>query len=145
MLADQGYEVVNSPRHYQGAGGIEAIDVIESIWGYEAHLPTALIYILRHRRKGAPAIDLQKAQWWIRRWLTAPVTFQVHVTPQSMSSAAIAKAFGFDEDGHVSHAIHLLLVATRAMAEDRRRAAGRECIEALDRELARIGAAPCSP
>lgn len=145
MLADQGYEVVNSPPHYRGVGGIEAIDVVESIWGYEAHLPTALIYILRHRRKGNPAIDLQKAQWWIRRWLGAPVTFQVHVTPHSMSSADIARAFGFDEDSHIAHAIHLLSVATRASAEDRRRSAGRMCIEALDMELARIGAAPCSP
>lgn len=59
-------DVVNSPPHYRGAGGIEAIDVIEKFQlGY--HLGNAVKYILRAGRKGPKLEDLRKAIWYLQR------------------------------------------------------------------------------
>lgn len=59
-------EVVNHPKHYQGKGGMEAIDVIE---GFELgfNLGNAIKYILRAKRKDDVIQDLRKAIWYIRR------------------------------------------------------------------------------
>lgn len=60
-------DMVNSPRHYKSAGGIEAIDVIESFeLGY--HLGNAVKYLLRAGKKTvSPIQDLRKARWYIDR------------------------------------------------------------------------------
>ena len=58
-----GEDVVNSPKHYL-AGGIETIDFINAKdLGYEAG--NVIKYIVRHRLKGNPLEDLQKAKWYI--------------------------------------------------------------------------------
>jgi Protein of unknwon function (DUF3310) len=62
---------VHSPKHYQGRGGLEAIDAIEAAFGLEGHAPTALKYILRHKAKGRPAEDLAKARWYVDRLIAA--------------------------------------------------------------------------
>lgn len=60
------YEEVQHPRHYQMAGGIEVIDLVE-------HLPfnvgNAVKYLCRAGRKpGADTIkDLKKAAWYAER------------------------------------------------------------------------------
>ena len=60
--------VVDHPAHYQGANGLEAIDVIEG-FGLNYCLGNAVKYLLRAGKKD-PARwreDLQKARWYIDR------------------------------------------------------------------------------
>jgi hypothetical protein len=55
-----------NPPHYVGAGGLEAIAVIEAFeLGF--HLGNALKYILRAGRKGDRLTDLKKARWYLDR------------------------------------------------------------------------------
>lgn len=64
-------DVVSHPPHYQGAGGLDAIDVIETYGLHVSmHLGNAAKYMLRAGRKdGAGAgTDLRKALWYVRRW-----------------------------------------------------------------------------
>ena len=65
-LASLGLDVVNEPAHYKSAGGIEAIDVIES-FGLGFHLGNAAKYILRAGKKGDAIEDLKKAEWYLKR------------------------------------------------------------------------------
>lgn len=48
----------------------EVIDVIEAL-GYQddAYLTTALVYLMRLRRKSQPVVDVKKAIWWLERWI----------------------------------------------------------------------------
>lgn len=48
----------------------EVIDVIEAL-GYQddAYLTTALVYLMRLRRKEQPVVDVKKAIWWLQRWI----------------------------------------------------------------------------
>lgn len=59
-------DMVDHPPHYRGAGGMEAIDVIEA-FGLDFNLGNAVKYILRAGRKGDPLEDLRKASWYIAR------------------------------------------------------------------------------
>lgn len=61
-------DMINSPPHYRGAGGIEAIDVIEA-YGLDYHRGNAVKYLIRAGRKGTAADDLRKAYWYCARWL----------------------------------------------------------------------------
>jgi len=55
---------VNNPAHYCGhASGIECIQVTRHL---SFNRGNAFKYIFRHRDKGEPAQDLQKALWYIR-------------------------------------------------------------------------------
>ena len=62
---------VNHPAHYQGAGGLEAIDVIEAFLGVEGAYnycrANILKYALRAGAKGDAAQDLRKAAWYAER------------------------------------------------------------------------------
>lgn len=58
---------INHPPHYT-KGGIEAIDVIEA-WNLDFHLGNALKYIARAGRKGDAREDIEKAVWYLERWL----------------------------------------------------------------------------
>lgn len=62
-------DTVNHPPHYK-AGGIEAIDVIES-FGLGFHLGNVVKYILRAGRKGYGDEDLRKARWYLDRRIAA--------------------------------------------------------------------------
>lgn len=58
------YEKVNNPKHYQGEGGLSALDVINAFGFGEGYaLGSAIKYILRAGKKpGESAItDLKKA------------------------------------------------------------------------------------
>jgi len=63
-------DMVNSPPHYT-AGGIEAIDAIESALGPEGFLAycrgNAIKYIWRAGLKGVYRQDLRKAIWYLER------------------------------------------------------------------------------
>jgi hypothetical protein len=58
---------VNHPRHYT-FGGIEVIDALES-WGLNYHLGNAVKYIARAKHKGNELEDLQKARWYLDRYI----------------------------------------------------------------------------
>lgn len=60
---------VTKPRHYYGASGMQAIDIVEA-WclDREHYLATALCYVLRAPRKNG-AEDLRKACWYLERLL----------------------------------------------------------------------------
>lgn len=111
-------DAVHNPAHYQGAGGIEAIDVIEAQFGLTFHLATAMKYILRHRRKGRPAQDLAKARWYVNRVYDAE-----HLPPPepAMASYGVADlASAFDLGDHAAAALaQLLSAATDGPADDR--------------------------
>ena len=63
-------DMVNAPPHYT-AGGIEAIDAIESALGPEGFLAycrgNAIKYIWRAGLKGVYRQDLRKAIWYLER------------------------------------------------------------------------------
>lgn len=56
-------DAVNHPPHYTKYD-IECIDVSENL---NFNLGNALKYVWRHRDKGNPEIDLEKAEWYLRR------------------------------------------------------------------------------
>jgi hypothetical protein len=58
-------ESVNHPSHYC-QGQFEVIDVIED-WECGFNDGNAVKYIARHRHKGKPIEDLEKAKWYIDR------------------------------------------------------------------------------
>lgn len=58
---------VNHPVHYTN-GKHETIEVIED-WDKPYHISTALKYLARFDLKGNPEKDLQKAMWYIKRYL----------------------------------------------------------------------------
>lgn len=59
-------DLINHPAHYKSAGGIEAIDVIES-FGLGFHLGNVVKYVLRAGRKEEIVKDLRKARWYLDR------------------------------------------------------------------------------
>ena len=65
-------DIVNHPNHYE-TGTIECFDVIVESQGIIAAMDfcacNALKYIYRHRRKNGRE-DMEKAQWYISKWLT---------------------------------------------------------------------------
>lgn len=61
------YPEVNHPKHYN-AGKYEAIDIIED-WNLDFHCGNAIKYICRHRHKEDPKQDIEKAIWYLQRYL----------------------------------------------------------------------------
>ena len=63
---------INHPAHYN-VGGIECIDVIESAMGQQGAqafcIGNAIKYIYRHRYKGSAREDIEKAIWYLNKWL----------------------------------------------------------------------------
>ena len=60
-------DAVNHPSHYT-QGRIEVIDFIED-QHLNYHLGNAIKYICRCRHKGSPREDVEKAIWYLQRWL----------------------------------------------------------------------------
>lgn len=56
---------VNHPSHYQ-TKKIEVIDVIDE-FDMNFNLGNTIKYVLRHKHKGNPIQDLEKAMWYLRR------------------------------------------------------------------------------
>ena len=66
-LARREANLVDHPQHYN-TGKYEAIDVIED-WDLEFHCGNAVKYISRHKHKGNPKQDIEKAIWYLQRYL----------------------------------------------------------------------------
>ncbi len=60
-------DLVSGAHHYTTTGGLEPINIIEA-FDLPFHLACAVRYICRFRGKGG-ALDLQKAIWYIARYL----------------------------------------------------------------------------
>ena len=60
-------DMVDHPSHYN-QGEIEVIDAIED-WGLGFHLGSAVKYIARSKHKSKEKEDLQKAMWYIQRFI----------------------------------------------------------------------------
>lgn len=58
---------IHSPSHYN-SGSIETIDYIED-QGLGFHLGNAVKYISRAKHKGKEAEDIEKAIWYLNRYL----------------------------------------------------------------------------
>ena len=58
---------VEHPAHYN-KGSIETIDVIED-WGLDFHCGNAIKYIARHKHKNNSKQDIEKAIWYLQRYL----------------------------------------------------------------------------
>lgn len=58
---------INHPAHYTFSA-IEVIDALEA-WDLPFHLANAVKYIARAGRKSAPKQDLQKAVWYLNRYI----------------------------------------------------------------------------
>ena len=67
---DKEEDNINNPKHYT-LGKVECIDAIEGMLGEEGLMAfcvaNAVKYIWRHRLKGKPIEDLEKAQWYINK------------------------------------------------------------------------------
>lgn len=61
------YNSVNHPHHYT-FGKFEVIDVIED-WNLGYHLGNAVKYIARSGRKDDEIADLEKATWYLNRYI----------------------------------------------------------------------------
>lgn len=63
---------VNHPEHYN-IDGIECIDVIKCAIGKEGAadfcMGNAIKYLYRHTMKGQPIEDVEKAIWYLNKWL----------------------------------------------------------------------------
>lgn len=57
-------DMVNHPKHYQDASGIECIEITEPL-GYS--LGNAVKYVYRYNDKGDPVENLKKAMWFLNR------------------------------------------------------------------------------
>lgn len=61
-------EMVNHPNHYGGKEDLyEAINVIEA-WDLDFHCGSVIKYIARHKKKGSPKEDIEKAIWYLERY-----------------------------------------------------------------------------
>ena len=63
---------VNHPSHYN-QNGVECIDVIEASIGRQGAadfcMGNAIKYLYRHARKGHSVEDVQKAIWYLNKWI----------------------------------------------------------------------------
>ncbi len=64
---NSGDALVEHPPHYN-QGKYETIDVIED-WGLDFHCGNAIKYISRHKYKGSPKRDIEKAIWYLQRYM----------------------------------------------------------------------------
>ena len=65
-------DVINWPKHYN-TGKIQPIDAIED-WDLDFRLANAVKYIARHKHKGTAKKDLEKAVWYIQRYIDKELT-----------------------------------------------------------------------
>ena len=66
-LVNYKLDLVDHPPHYNH-GKYETIDVIEE-WGLDFHCGSAIKYISRHKHKGQARRDIEKAIWYLQRYL----------------------------------------------------------------------------
>lgn len=138
-------KAVDQPAHYQGAGGLTAVDVIES-YGLSVswHMADAAKYLLRCGRKGARVEDLAKARWYLCRLaddaaLVRGLTLRRAAPVPRSPIAAVLDGFGIH--GHRGVALaELLRIGLRVDASPYDVAAAlRRVVAAIDAAIAGDG------
>lgn len=87
---------VNHPSHYQTESGMEAIDVIEAFFRTNYHLGNAFKYMARTGKKNDEREDIEKAIWYLRRYLsTLGAADGYGLTPKGEALAELIAA-GYD-------------------------------------------------
>ena len=74
-------EKVNHPPHYD-KGKIEVIDAIEA-WDLNFNCGNVVKYVVRHKHKGTPIEDIEKAVWYLSRYLVQLKEEARHANPSS--------------------------------------------------------------
>lgn len=69
---------INHPKHYCEGRKYEPIDVIED-WGLGMHAGNAVKYISRAGRKGDAIEDLEKARWYVDRYIEKKDKFFIRI------------------------------------------------------------------
>ena len=67
IMTNESVDMVNHPPHYN-FGPHETIDVIEA-WDLPYHLGNVIKYVSRAKRKGKELEDLNKAAWYLNRYI----------------------------------------------------------------------------
>jgi len=91
-------ESVDHPKHYT-FGGIEVIDVIEG-WKLPFHLANVIKYVSRAPYKSNFKEDLQKARWYLDRFVSKcedSKTFKVNVSPDVPDIAEVLEAWKIED------------------------------------------------
>lgn len=87
---------VNHPSHYQTESGMEAIDVIEAFFRTNHYLASTFKYIARAGKKNDEREDIEKAIWYLKRYLsTLGVEDSYGLTPKGEALAELIAA-GYD-------------------------------------------------
>lgn len=68
-------DAVSSPAHYQTPSGLEAINVIEAFFPDNFHFANAFKYIARAGKKNDIVEDIEKAIWYLQRFLDTQVQY----------------------------------------------------------------------
>ena len=69
---------INHPKHYCEGRKYEPIDIIED-WGLGMHAGNAVKYISRAGRKGDAIEDLEKARWYVDRYIEKRDKFFIRI------------------------------------------------------------------
>lgn len=137
-------DLINHPPHYRGAGGLEAIEVIER-YGLGYHLGNAIKYLLRAGKKGELQGDLEKARWYLRRWV------DLYIANKADEPMADEEALAWRDPAEIADAFALsgpqrwaaVRVLEAAVFEYDDLGSGEmilEAIDRLDRAIAQCGA-----
>lgn len=87
---------VNHPAHYQTESGMEAIDVIEAFFRTNYYLASTFKYMARAGKKNDEREDIEKAIWYLRRYLsTLGAADGYGLTPKGEALAELIVA-GYD-------------------------------------------------
>lgn len=87
---------VNHPAHYQTESGMEAIDVIEAFFRTNYYLASTFKYMARAGKKNDEREDIEKAIWYLRRYLsTLGAADGYGLTPKGEALAELIAA-GYD-------------------------------------------------
>lgn len=130
------HDPVNTPAHYRGGMGLEAIDVIEA-WGLGFHLGNAVKYILRAGGKGNRDEDLKKACRYLSR---AAAATDIAVFPSTfvddtgdLLPEKVGALFHLGWNAH--YALHRIHRATRAEGGPKAERLLRDAKRALELEI----------
>lgn len=90
-------DAVNSPQHYQAESGLEAIEVIEAFFPDNFYFANAFKYIARAGKKDDIVEDIEKAIWYLQRFLDTQVRYSL--TEKGKAVVKLLKAgFSIDYD-----------------------------------------------
>ena len=80
-------DMVNHPPHYKHPCGVETIVMSEhAVFA----IGNAIKYVLRHDKKGTPLLDLEKAEFYLKRYESMSVVTPVWVSAGGEKSAKYA-------------------------------------------------------